>query len=46
MNDSPSRRSKLAFFRSHSTIMDNFEKVMQNNREWAQAMVDDDPEYF
>lgn len=41
--DSP---NKLHFFRSESTIMNNFETIMKNNRVWAAEKVETDPEYF
>jgi carbonic anhydrase len=46
MQDITSKRNKLVAFRRESTKMDNFEKIMENNREWAEAMITEDSEYF
>jgi len=46
MQDITSKRNKLVAFRRESTKMDNFEKIMENNREWAEAMITEDNEYF
>ena len=32
--------------RSESVIMDNFHKIMANNRIWAKVMVEEDPNFF
>lgn len=52
-NESPAHRLKhlnsspnVPFFRSESTIMDNFEVIMRNNRIWSEEKTDLDPEYF
>lgn len=52
-NESPAHRLKhltsspnVPFFRSESTIMDNFEVIMRNNRIWSEEKIELDPEYF
>lgn len=42
MQDITSKRNKLVAFRRESTKMDNFEKIMENNREWAESMISED----
>jgi hypothetical protein len=36
----------VPFFRSESTLMDNFQTIMKNNRVWAQDRIEEDPGYF
>jgi hypothetical protein len=36
----------VPFFRSQSTIMDNFQAIMHNNRIWSEAKIELDPDYF
>lgn len=54
MDGSPAKRVQrmtsilpnIPLFRSESTLMDNFEKIMSNNRAWSQTKQQLDPEYF
>lgn len=38
--------SEAPYFRNPSAVMDNFERIMENNKIWAQAMLEQDPDFF
>ena len=37
---------KLPIRRSKSVDLDNFQKIMNNNKTWATKMIEEDPNYF
>ncbi len=38
--------SEAPYFRNPSAVMDNFERIMDNNKIWAKSMLEQDPDFF
>ena len=37
---------EIPLFRSESVVMDNFERIMENNKVWQKTMLEEDPSFF